>query len=380
MTWVVVTLLGAMAPSGAAGQILPGEIERDHIQSELRRYHALILDYRRGSTDAVEGILPWDRKRIHRVLAAIETANDEIRPWGTIRFKAATMMHTDVALRLVERSNMDAALLHIDTASQLLKKAGPGARPYAGRWYQAVSRLFRSGNALAVAERFLETGRERLPHDPTILYESGTLQELLATDTLVPIIVALPAPDLRAPPPNTDTGAVGSAVSLAREDVDDLTRRRAERLNRAAGWLHESLQGDPLNILARLHLGRVQTLRRRSDDALKLLQEAAASEDAATAYLAILFTGALHERQGRMDAAAHAYRTGIERFPLNHAAHIALSAVLQRSGRWDESRDVLRRVVDAAAASRREPWWSYFVEPSNVNLARLDLLRREARQ
>jgi len=378
MTWLVVTLLGAMAHSGAADQILPGEIERDHIQSDLRRYHAFILDYRRGSADAVEGILLWDRKRIHRVLAAIETANDEIRPWGTVRFKAATMMHTDVALRLVERSDMDTALLHIDTASQLLKKAGPGVRPYAGRWYQTVSRLFRSRNALAVAERFLETGRERLPHDPTVLYESGTLQELLATDTLVPIVVMLP--DLRAPPPNTDTGTVGSAVSLAREDVDDLKRRRAERLNRAAGWLHESLQGDPLNMLARLHFGRVQTLRSRNDDALKLLQEATASKDAATAYLAVLFTGALHERQGRLDAAAQAYRAGIERFPLNHAAHIALSAVLQRSARGDESRDVLGRVLDAAEASRREPWWSYFVEPSSVNLARLDLLRREARQ
>lgn len=376
---LVVTLISAVAPSGAASQILPGEIERDLIQSDLRRYHAFILDYRRrGSDDAVEGILLWDKRRIYGVLTAIETANDDTRPWDKVRFKAATMMHTDAALRLMERSDLDAALLHIDAASQLLKKAGPEVRAYTGRWYQAVARLLRYRNSLPVAERFLETGRERLPHDPTVLYESGTLQELLASDTVLPVVVALP--DLRAPPPNTGTSAVGSAMSLTRGDVDDLKRRRAGRLNRAAGWLRESLEGDPSNMVARLHLGRVQTLRNQNDDALRLLQQAGASEDAATAYLAALFTGALHERLRRLDDAAAAYRIAVERLPASHAAYIALSAVLQRSGRGDESRDVLRRVLDATEASRREPWWSYFFEPSSVMVPQFDRLRRESQE
>ena len=91
-------------------------------------------------------------------------------------------------------------------------------------------------------------------------------------------------------------------------------------------------------------------------------------------------SGAVHERQGLLAASVQDYRAAIERLPLSQAAHIALSAVLQRSGRGDESRDVLGGVVSPSSASRQEPWWSYLVEPPSVNVGRLDLLRREARQ
>ena len=125
----------------------------------------------------------------------------------------------------------------------------------------------------------------------------------------------------------------------------------------------------------------MQSLRNHDDDARELLGKAAAeSKDAAVAYLAWLFTAALHEKRGRYDAAAEAYRAAIERHPQNHAAHIGLSAVLQRIGRGDEARSVLRGVVDAAAASRREPWWIYASEPWAVVVPRLEQLRREGRQ
>ena len=51
------------------------------------------------------------------------------------------------------------------------------------------------------------------------------------------------------------------------------------------------------------------------------------SDDPAVAYLSLLFTGALHERQGLLETAAHDYRMAIERFPTYPAAYIALSAV-----------------------------------------------------
>ena len=111
-----------------------------------------------------------------------------------------------------------------------------------------------------------------------------------------------------------------------------------------------------------------------------MLRQAAASQDPAIAYLAFLFIAALHEREGALDASAEAYRAAIARFPMGQAAYIALSAVLQRSGHADESRDVLGRVVDAAVASRREPWWSYLAEHRSVNVERFDQLRQEARQ
>jgi tetratricopeptide (TPR) repeat protein len=376
--WFAIALLSTLAPSSGSPQILPGEVERDRAKSELRLYHEIILDYRRGSADVVARLLAWDTRRFGRILTAIEGTNDETRPWEPIRFKAAAMVHTDAALRLVERSNMEAALSHLDAASQLLEKGGAELRPYAARWYQAAAHLLQDRGSILLVEQFLDSARTRLPNDSMVLFESGTLHERMASDNVLPTVVS--APDLRAPPPTADAREEAPIRRITRDDVDNLKRRRIAHLNRAAVFLRQSVAADDSNMLARLHLGRVESLRQKNDEALTLLRQAAASQDPAIAYLAFLFTGALYERQGSLPASADAYRAAIDRFPRGHAAYIALSAVLQRSGYADESRAVLGRVVDAAVASRREPWWSYLAEHRSVNVERFDQLRQEARQ
>lgn len=386
VSWIYATLpvvalfaLTAGLPNATSlAQVLPGEIARDHIKRDLDVYHKLVADYRRGTADITDELVEWDAKRIRRLLAAIESVNDETRPWEAVRFKAAAMMHTDAARSLLERGQLQTALVQVDTASQLLMKAGPAVRSYASRWHQATARLLRTRASPAVSEAFLQTARERLPNDSTVLYESAILEELVASDTTIPLVVYLP--DLNTPPPNPNSRNVDSMVRVTREDVDDLRRRRRERLNRATTWLRQSVEADPSNLLARLHLGRLHFLRKQNREALELLGRASNSEDPAVAYLALLFTGALHEREGILDAALQAYRAAIERFPLNHAAYIALSALLQRTGNADESRDILTQVVDGRATSRREPWWSYLAEPQTAHVARFDVLRREARQ
>ena len=375
---LALALLSVIGPSSVFAQILPGEVERDQIKSELRHYHDMILDYRRGGADVVDRLLAWEIKRFGRILAAIEGTNDETRPWEPTRFKAAAMVHTDAALRLIDRSNMNAAVSHLDAASQLLGKGGADLRPYAARWYQAAARLLQDRGSRPLVEQFLETARTRLPNDSMVLFESGTLHERMARDGVLPTVVY--APDLRAPPANSEAREDASNRRITREDVDNLKRRRVEHLNRAAAFLRQSVAADDSNMLARLHLGRVESLRQKHDEALTVLRQAAASQDPAIAYLAFLFIAALHEREGSLEASAEAYRAAIARFPRGHAAYVALSAVLQRSGHADESRDVLRRAVDAAVASRREPWWSYLAEHRSVNVERFDQLRREARQ
>jgi tetratricopeptide (TPR) repeat protein len=359
-------------------QTLPGEVERDQALSELRQYHGFIDDYRRGNAGVLEHLRLWDRKRMHRVLAAVETARDQRRPWGTLRFKAAVMLHTDVALDLMERSETETALLHLDAASQLLKKAGPQVLDHVGRWYQSVVGRMRSRNWLPVAERFLESGRARWPHDPIVLFESGTLQELFAGDTSLPTVV-----NVADPRTMNSTGMMRSeppTAPLTARAVDDIKRHRLSRLGKAAGWLQEALKRDPSNEQAALHLGRVQMLLNRHASALESLGQASRSGNPAVAYLGLLFTAALHERQGRQDDALQAYGGAIARYPLNQAAYIGMSALLQRTGRGDQSRALLRGVVDAAPASRRDPWWTYFHESSSVALARLEGIRREVRQ
>lgn len=358
-----------------ARQVLPGEVDRGRREDALRAYHASVADYRRGDDDAVARLESWDRKRTQLVLSLIGTAIDEARPWDHARFKAAAMMHTDVAARLLDRAEVDAALTHLDAAAHLLKMAGPDVRSYASRWHKAVARMLRVRDLPRVAESFLAAARDRLPRDATILYESGVLQEVLATDTVIPIVITL-----RNLEPALSAAITAAPRRLDRDAVEDIKRRRAARLTRAAAWLRESLASDGTNALARLHLGRVQMLREEDDEALTLLDAAMRSDEPATAYLATLFTGGLRERQGRLEAAEQAYREAIGRLPSSHAAYVALSAVLQRAGRGDESREVLRRAVDAEERNRREPLWSYLAEPAAIAAARFDPLRHEARQ
>ena len=355
--------------------MLPGEIERGRLDDGIREYHAAVAAYRRGGDDALARLESWDLKSLERVLAGVGTTADEARPWDHARLKAAAMLHTDVAVRLLDRAEIEAAVAHLGAAGLVLKTGGPEVRLYSSRWHQAVARMLRARNLLLVAESFLESARARLPQDATILYESGVLQELLATDTTVPLVIQLRSFE---PVPSTPRGT--APRRLDRDVVDAIRRRRAASLNRATGWLRASLARDSANALARLHLGRVQTMRGEDDEARRLLEDVRRSGDPAEVYLATLFGGVAHERQGKLDAAADAYRDAIERQPLGHAAYVALSAVLQRSGRGDESREVLRRAVDAAPRNRRDPLWSYLAEPAAIAVLRFDRLREEARR
>jgi tetratricopeptide (TPR) repeat protein len=361
---------------GARASERPWQSGQGRVRNQLQSYHALVLASRLGHETA-DSLLQWDEARLRSVLGAIDTESDDTRPWTPSRFKAAALMHTDTALRSLADADPGVALVHFDSASQLLKRAGAAERPWAGRWYHAVVRLVRDRQQFPTAEQLLETGRDRFPRDPVILYESGVLQEALAAEARLPVVVN--PRDTGASPDSSDW-QVGSSVTLRPESVDGLKRIRTRQLNQAAPWFRDALEAAPSNLLTRLHLGRVQSLRDQNEEALALLRGAAASEDAGIAYLALLFTGGLHDRSGQPDAAAEAYRAAIERLPVNHAAYIGLSALLQRSGRLDESRDVLRGLLGTPVANRREPWWFYLADPPGVNAARLDLLRREARQ
>lgn len=83
---------------------------------------------------------------------------------------------------------------------------------------------------------------------------------------------------------------------------------------------------------------------------------------------------------GGVKPAAHDYRLAIERFPTYPAAFVALSAVLQRAGKGDESRKLLRKVVDGTVPTQHEPWWLYLVDLPSDTVSRLELLREEARR
>ena len=98
------------------------------------------------------------------------------------------------------------------------------------------------------------------------------------------------------------------------------------------------------------------------------------------AYLAAIFTGAVHDRGNRLEEAAAAYRAAVERIQGAHAARVGLAEVLRRSGQLDEARGLLLALVTERSDKAQEPLWWYILEPPGLADARLAALRAEVRR
>jgi tetratricopeptide (TPR) repeat protein len=283
------------------------------------------------------------------------------------------MLHTDAALRVLDDEARGRVQLTV--AGQLLRMGGEGLHSFARTWYVTVSRALRDRTRLSLAEGLLERARKHLPGDPIVLYESGVLEEQIATFSafITETVTEIPVP--RSP----GGGQVLGQMSGTGTNRNVVEWRRT--LGNAAEWLRNALEAHPTSELAQLHLGRVQGLRGNYDEAAKLLQPLAASTtDTETAYLATMFLGALHERRGRHNDAEQMYRRAAVRIPASQVSYVALSEVLLKLGRGDESRDVLLDLLRRPAETRTEPWWWYLGEPIEDAKRRLDALRGSVRK
>jgi tetratricopeptide (TPR) repeat protein len=363
-------LIGATIPALAAGS--QAERTNQYVREDLRRFHALVDLYREGITSGIADLLALPVERLLKMVERAATERDPMSPWQIVRFKAAAMLHTDTGLTRLQ-DDVDRTFLHIDIASRLLMKGGPELRAFTSGWYCSLARLLRDSGELPMAIRVLELGRTRLADDAPILHDSGILYEWMATGRSVDGLEIEKA------------GPMSAADSaLAR-----LNGRRAGYLREAAAHFKNSAAAyaaDPRNAgttpwLTRMHAARVDMLVGRDEDALKVLRQLTASAaDEGTTYLALLFTGAIHERARNLDEAVRAYEQAIASFPHGHTGYIALSQALQRSGRGDESRTILSRLVGDPGVRRREPWWWYFFDPSEIVTARIEALRKDARR
>lgn len=343
---------------------------------DLRVFHTLVDRYRSGDDGAASALAAWQPQRVARMQKDIEGLADP-HPWDRNRFEAAAMLHTDAALSLMsdgaeDEGRLEGVSFHLDIAGGLLKRAASrwDMREFTSQWYAAVARVLRDRNWLTTAEQYLALGRERLPKDARVLYESATLEELFATDTHLPgHTTHARRGEGELPPQDPWSAATFEAIR----------RRRTFRLNRALDWVRGSLDVMPGDRLARLHAGRIQMLRNEPGDAARELGHAATSRDDAIAYLAWLFTGALHEQKHEFEQAADAYRRADGRFPGGQAAQVALSEILHRTGRGEEALAVLRKLLEGEAEARLDPWWYYFFEQPGRADERLDGIRKQVR-
>src|SRR5437867_3447933 len=313
----------------------------------LAEYEALVVEYG-GHDAAVTALLHWSHDEIEHVIAYIDGPLDPLAPWKPDRFKAAAMLHTDAAFRQLTGRETGETLFHLDIAVRLLARGPRGLRDFTSRWYEAVACRLQMGAFLVESEKLLERGRQLLPNDPRVLHESGVTAELLTSASNHP----------------------GS-------------QRRLNVLAPAETYFRSAIRAGGTDELTTLHLAHVLQLQGKEQEPLALLDaQFQRVSDPATAYLAALLGGAIHERAGRLDQAAQHYLDAIRKFPIGQSAYIALGEVLSRDGRAADAQLVLRKLLSEVGADRstREPWWWYVMEPTERIVGRLDALRSEARR
>ena len=235
---VLLAIAATVAFDGRQGQ------KRERASDALKRYHALVDGYRSGDDGTVRAILEWDLKRLDEVITIAQTTADPLAPWPDERFKAAAMLHTDAAVYMLNSDRLGFAV-HLDMASRLFAKAGPQLQPFARLWYSIVARVLRGQARFIDAEVLLERGRQRLPRDGLVLYETGVFKEEIAT--FIALGREAPAPSGRGV--HQGSSRIGSATATG-TNIYAVEWRRS--LETAATWLEASIKADPTLSLARL--------------------------------------------------------------------------------------------------------------------------------
>ena len=145
----------------------------------------------------------------------------------------------------------------------------------------------------------------------------------------------------------------------------------------AASHFQDALAADPADEEAALHLGRTLIVAGRETDADLRLRIAAAAPDRPVRYLAMMFLGAIAERQSRFADAERLYGAAFDAFPWGQSAPLALSHLLMREGREGEARAAVARHFTRPDGRVVEPLWTYLADPATDLGPTLNLLRAE---
>jgi tetratricopeptide (TPR) repeat protein len=322
---------------------------------DLAAYRHMIDAYRDGAVLPTQPVLSGAE-----TVSIVSRVVDPASGWTAADLTAAAMFHTETALRLARGSSRQDAAAHVDAAAALLRAAlerDPARGAFVRRWSSTVSGLLYAAGARELAASI---GPEALPW----LAESTQQTEARAAFAVGLI------DEIRA--------AVAGPLSgnLPKRNVP-VTPEAQRALLDAAKHFQDALARDPADGEAALHLGRIMIVAGREADADRPLQLAAAAPDRPVRYLALMFLGAIAERQSRYADAERQYLAALDAFPWGQSAPLALSHVLMREGREPEARAAIARHFTARHARVVEPLWTYLADPATDLGPTLSLLRAE---
>jgi tetratricopeptide (TPR) repeat protein len=327
------TLAGALLLSPERCEfIVLGTIES---QSELLRFVDL---YRRGGapfSDLSRLPIAESEAFVRRVRKVRETiaqgAGKTLEPDdGCIQ--AASLLETELAMTLAERSRWEEADAHFEAAwklSPLIEDPNQRVRFQrdwllaAGLFHHELIFLNVAEEAFWRADRYLHQAVERYPDDPEVLLAAGALLEWSGSLRGGDASHLKEAEKLYA-----------RALRLAPDDPAILLRH---------GWVLEKL-------------GRTE----EAATPLQRILGLAAKED--IVYRSRMVLGKIAEAAGRLsDAIAH-YEAASAAIPSWQVAYLALGHALHGSGSHDLARSTLARALSMDMKSADEPfmgWWSY---------------------
>jgi len=301
----------------------------------VTEYSAIVAQYRAGQfTDAGEGLRALSEDGIERAIVHVRTNG---WPDGCVR--AASMLHTEVGMESILRESPERYFDRAWTLTSIVRDDDDKRRLQRdwlllmGLFYQKLMfdpEIFsqRRTEVLSLgtelyrgAQRYFDEAVEAFPRDPEILVAAGTLFEWAGAPNFGERSHLAKAVELYKLASRVDPK---EPIAQLRYGITLWKRGRAEESVAPLGRVLELTDDDDLVFRSRLALGRIAMLNGRHEEAI-----------------------------------AH-FRAAVALKPDWQVGALALSHALHRNGARDESREVLRRVLNVSWTDDNIfGWWSY---------------------
>jgi len=318
---------------------VPAQVQLPAIsQADAHAYDDLLTVYRGGEIErAVEGLA--------RLLAASEGQRQITRWIGEMQaankrgeLEAALLLYSDAMMIVWSHDDpyparqLEPYLAPFERLHLALKRMEPKS-PFLRAWY-LLWESFRHTHVnqqIPVELDYLDEALAAFPNDAQILLAAGSRQEL---DWWMSLENAQRDPERESP---------------------GITRF----LTAGRDYLRRSVAADANEPEARLRLLHVLLELNDLTNASRVLAEHDwAPDGAAFEYLARLFEGDLHERQGNRAAAAAAYDRAVALVDMPQAARIAAAHLAHLDGRRSEAAAIVTEAL-STFSDRSDPWWPF---------------------
>lgn len=319
-------------------------------------YRQLVAAYRSVDADTMRRLAALPPGTVSSLVDAVLSARGAAA-WAAGDVIAAAMLHTDTGIELMKAGLVEQGVFHVNVAARLIDRTADTAplyTSYAGRWYAVVAAILHSYEARAWALEFNKRQRTR---------QAETAAGEVLTRALREELEAAKEPPGRFAYRDAPPAAVQAGIE--------------HRYSSVARLFEQAVHVDPECYEGWLHLGRTRMLAGNDRAAIAALERAVKAHDPRHQYLAIMFLGAIAERQQRFADAEQRYRQASALYPWGQSAPVALSQLLSRCGRDADAREILVRYHARAKSIAADPLWTYLLGTNEHLAARLNELRVE---